>query len=57
MQTAQEWTARELGVSRRREAEQSMLVAGARLTARRDRVQRCQERIYTQLAGNPINVR
>jgi hypothetical protein len=57
MQTALEWQARELGVSRRSEAEQSMLVATARLTARRHRLQRRQERLDARLAGNPINAR
>lgn len=57
MQTALEWQARELGVSRRSEAQQSMLVAAARLSARRNRLQRRQERIEAHLAGNPINAR
>lgn len=57
MQTALEWQARELGVSRRSEARQSMLVAAARLSARRNRLQRRQERIEAHLAGNPINAR
>jgi hypothetical protein len=50
-----EWQAREIVTSRRREARQSMLVAAARLGARRNRVQARQERAEARLAGNPID--
>ncbi len=50
-----EWQAREIGASRRREARQSMLVAAARLSARRNRAQVRQERAEARLAGNPVN--
>lgn len=57
MHSALEWQVRELGVSRRSEARQSMLVSAARLSARRNRLQARQERAEARLAGNPIDAR
>jgi hypothetical protein len=57
MYTVLEWEAREVGVSRRNEARHSMLVAAARLGARRNRLQARQERAEARLAGNPVDAR
>ncbi len=57
MYSVVEWEAREIGVSRRREARQSMLVAAARLGNRRNRLQARQERAEARLAGNPVDAR
>jgi hypothetical protein len=57
MHSVLEWEAREIGVSRRNEAKQSMLVAAARLGNRRNRAQARQERAEARLAGNPVDAR
>lgn len=57
MHSALEEEARQIGLSRRNEARQSMLVAAARLGTRRNRLQARQERAEARLAGNPVDAR
>ena len=51
MLTAEEFVAREIGVSRRAEAEEAALSTAVRLAARERRLQRRLQRVHGRLSG------
>ncbi len=54
MPTAYEFLAREIGVSRRAEAEEAALSTAVRLAARERRLQRRLARVHGQLNARPF---
>lgn len=55
MPTAYEFVAREIGVSRRAEAEEAALSTAVRLAARERRLQRRLDRVHGQLNARPYS--